>query len=152
MNNTVSLNKLIALFNDLAIRHKMVSTFGFGRTDDITTTLASSERKYPMVWLDVPNTELVRSLNGYSEEIFTFDLYVLDKINKGQNNYQEILSDTHFILDTMISEMSQHSMYINLNVSLTNNITMESVTEAQDDDVNGYKATISLKVPNRFTP
>lgn len=152
MNNTVSINRIVALFNDLAIRHKMVQTFGFGRTYDATVQIPSNERKYPMVWLDVPNTEMVKSLNGYSEEVFTFELYVLDRINKGQNNYQEILSDTHYILNTMVTEMAQHKMYIDLNVSLINNITMEAVTEAQDDDVNGYKAVISLKVPNRFTP
>ena len=109
--NTLTLNGIIELFNQLAINHKMVKTFGFGKMDDVTSTVPAP-RSYPLVWMDVPNSSLLKSLNGFSVETYTFDIYVLDKLNKGQNNYNDILSDTHYILDTMIKEMSQHKYYI----------------------------------------
>jgi hypothetical protein len=147
-SNTISLNKIVSLFKDLSIRHKMVESFGYGRIDDIT----DKNRKYPISWLTIPSVVINRSLNGYKEEIWTFELYILDKINKGGDNYDYILDNSHYILTTMISEMSQHKMYIDLNVSLDGTISMEPITEAWDDDLNGYKASISIKIPVRFTP
>jgi hypothetical protein len=76
----------------------------------------------------------------------------MDKINKGDDNYDEIISDTKFILDSIISDMSQHKYYIDFNLSLYQDIVMEVVVEATDDNVNGWIANVSIKNPVRYTP
>ncbi|NBP66300.1 MAG: hypothetical protein EBU66_16820 [Bacteroidetes bacterium] len=75
----------------------------------------------------------------------------MDKINMGDSNYDEIISNTHYILETLIAEISQHKYYVDLNLSLDGDISMEPVVEGTDDNVNGWQAEISLKVPIRYT-
>jgi hypothetical protein len=76
----------------------------------------------------------------------------MDKINMGDDNYDDVISDTHYILDTMISEMDQHKFYRDMNLSLVDNITMEPVLEGTDDNVNGWMAEMAFKIPIRYTP
>ena len=146
---TVSINKIISIFNDLSLRHKMLNDFYYGQSWNFN---AQVDLKYPVLWVEQGSSEVVKSINGYKENIYNFDLYVMDKINMGDDNYDEIISDTHFILDTIISDISGHRFYIDMNISLIDNIVMEPVVEATDNNVNGWRASIRLKVPIKYTP
>ena len=148
-NNTLSVNSIISIFRDLSIRSEMVNDFGYGPTYNIG---ASQPMKFPYIWVEQGQAQVLKSLNGYKENIYTFQVYCMDKINKGDDNYDEIISDTKFILDSIISDMSQHQYYVDFNLSLYQDIVMDVVTEATDDNVNGWVATISLKNPVRYTP
>ena len=148
-NNSFSVNQIISIFRDLSIRHEMVNDFGYGPTYNIG---ASQPMKFPYIWVEQGQAQVLKSLNGYKENIYTFQVYCMDKINKGDDNYDEIISDTKFILDSIISDMSQHQYYVDFNISLYLDIVMDVVTEATDDNVNGWVANISLKNPVRYTP
>lgn len=148
-NNSFSVNQIVSIFRDLAIRHEMVNDFGYGPSYNIG---ASTPMKFPYIWVEQGQAQVLKSVNGYKENIYTFQVYCMDKINKGDDNYDEIISDTKFILDSIVSDMSQHKYYIDFNLSLFENITMDVVTEATDDNVNGWVANISLKNPVRYTP
>ena len=148
-NNSFSVNQIVSIFRDLSIRHEMVNDFGYGPSYNIG---ASKPMNFPYIWLEQGQAQVIKSLNGYKENIYTFQVYCMDKINKGDDNYDEIISDTKFILDAIISDMSQHKYYIDFNISLYQDIVMDVVTEATDDNVNGWMATISLKNPVRYTP
>jgi hypothetical protein len=147
-NNTLSINQIVSIFQDLAIRHKMINDFGFGQTYDIG---ASRQMLFPYLWVEPGDSRIIKSGNGYKERLQTFSLYLMDKINMGDSNYQEIISDTHYILETIISEISQHLYYVEFNLSLDGDITLVPVIEATDDNVNGYVATITIKIPIRYT-
>ena len=149
MNNSFSVNQIISIFRDLSIRHEMVNDFGYGPTYNIG---ASQPMKFPYIWVEQGQAQVLKSSNGYKENIYTFQVYCMDKINKGDDNYDEIISDTKFILDSIISDMSQHQYYVDFNISLYLDIVMDVVTEATDDNVNGWVANISLKNPVRYTP
>jgi hypothetical protein len=41
----------------------------------------------------------------------------MDRIQKDETNYQEILSDTKFILDTIMTELDQHPLFVQLGLS-----------------------------------
>lgn len=148
-NNTTSVNKIVSIFRDLSLRNKMVNDFGYGPTYNIG---ASTPMKFPYIWVEHSGAQVTKSVNGYKENIYSFNVYCLDVIDKGDSNYNEIISDTKFILDSLISELSQHKYYIDMNISLYQDITMEAMYEVTDDNVNGWMATISLKVPVRYTP
>jgi hypothetical protein len=148
-NDTVSLNKIISIFQDLAIRHEMLMDFGYGETYDIN---ASRQLQYPYLWVEHNSTNIIKSQNGYRTKDITFNIYVMDKINMGDNNYIEIISDTHYILETILTEMSQHKYYIDMNINIVSDVQMTPMVEETDSNCNGYMATITLRVPIRYTP
>ena len=147
-NNTLSINQIIAIFKDMAIRNKMITDFGYGPAYNIG---ASREMNFPYIWVEQSTSTTVRSANGYKELLINFNIYCMDKINMGDSNYDEIISDTHYTLETMISEISQHKYYVDMNLSIDGDVTMEPVVEATDDNVNGWQASITFKLPIRYT-
>ena len=146
--NTLSLNQIVSIFQDLALRQKQVNDFFYGQSYDIG---ASRQMKFPYVAIENIQSTITKSANGFKEALYTFKIYCVDKINRGQSNYDEIISNTHFILDTMIQEVSQHQYYRDFNLSISNDITFTPVVEAFDDDVNGWEIDIVIKHPIRYT-
>lgn len=148
-NNTVSINKIVSIFKDLSIRQKMVNDFGYGPTYNIG---ASNEMTFPYIWIENNSTTTQRSDNGFKVNLYTFTIFCLDKINYGEDNYDDIISDTHYILDTMIQEIAQHKYYVDMGLSIEGDITFQPVVEAFDDNVNGWQCDITIKQPVRYTP
>lgn len=149
-NNQLSINKIVSILRDLAIRHQMVTDFGYGATYNIESR--SEAMTFPYVWLDdIGSTIEVSTDNGYKSIYYQFDIYAMDKINKGDSNYDEVISDTHKIITDMMAEISQHKYYRDMGLSLMNDITMEPVLEATNDNVNGWKASVTLRQPFRMT-
>jgi hypothetical protein len=149
-SNTLSINKIISMFEDIANRHLMIHAFSYGPLSDINT-----EGELKMPYLHIENTNSVISTgNGitYREVFFDFDVYVMDRINKGDSNYQETTSDTLFILHSIIAEISQHPYYVDAGLRLVDDITTEAIYEATDENVNGHRATLRLKQGFRYTP
>jgi hypothetical protein len=127
----------------------MVNDFGYGPSYNIG---ASRQMKFPYIWVEQGQSQTLKSVNGYKENIYTFTLFCMDKINMGEDNYSELMSDTHYILDGVISEISQHKFYIESGISLIDNIIMDPVMEATDDNVNGWQCDLTFKVPVFYTP
>ena len=148
-NNTLNLNQIVSIFEDLAIRQQQVNDFGYGPAYNIG---ASRQMKFPYVWVENNQSVTPRSQNGYKEHLYTFTIICVDKINFGEDNYEEIISNCHFILDSMIQEVSQHKFYVDYNLSIANDITFTPVVEAFDDNVNGWSCDITIKHPIRYTP
>jgi hypothetical protein len=150
-NNTLTINKIVSIFRDISIRHEMVNDFGFGPTSNIG---AERPMMFPYMWLE-PSTVTIQKANQaqtYNSLLVSFDVYVMDKIDKGDLNFEDTLSDTNYILNTIVTEISQHQFYIDMNISTVGDFSMNPVMEDGTDNVNGWKATISLKVPLRYTP
>lgn len=147
-NNTVSINKIVSIFQDLSIRQEMVNDFGYGPAYNIGT---SREMNFPYIWVENGTGTTQRSDNGFKTNLYTFTIYCMDKINFGEDNYNEIISDTHYILDTMVQEISQHKYYVDMNLSIDGDIQFTPVIEATDDNVNGWQIDITIKQPIRYT-
>lgn len=149
--NTHSIERIIKMFNDLTFRHKMLNSFSYGPTSDIN---ANGELKMPYLHIENTNTTMSRgnSALNYTEVYYDFDVYVMDRINKGDDNYINTTSDTLYILQTIISEISQHPYYVAAGLKLVDDIQTEAVFEATDENVNGHRTTIRLKQALRFTP
>jgi len=149
--NTHSIERIIKMFNDLTFRHKMINSFSYGPTSDI-----NSDGNLKMPYLHIENTNTTMSRGGsalnYTEVYYDFDVYVMDRINKGDDNYINTTSDTLYILQTIISEISQHPYYVAAGLKLVDDIQTQAVFEATDENVNGHRTTIRLKQALRFTP
>jgi len=150
-NNTLSLNKVVSILRDIQIRHKMVNSFFFGTTADYN---ALKNVLYPIFIVEPTSTIMKQSQQtlGYQSEFLGFNLYLMDRINKGDSNYQELLSDCLYELQTIIAEIDNHIYYIEANMSIVEDISFEPVVRFDDDDVNGYMAKIKFKIPIRYTP
>lgn len=147
--DTITINKVLSIFRDLAIRHEMINDFGFGQTSDI-----GNERPmlFPYLWIEPSQTRITQgtTANRYQEILYSFNVYLMDKIQKGDDNWDETLSDTNYILTTIVREMSQHPYYVDMNVSLYGDIVYDPAIEAYDDNVNGWLAQFTLKIPLRY--
>lgn len=146
----LTLNQIIAEFEDLATRHKMVNDFGYGPAYNIG---ASEQMNFPYIWVENESIEIIKSVNGMKEKIYSFNIYCMDKIDMGDTlNYNEIISDTDYILDTYIQEFSQEPLYVKNRLSIDGNVSFTPVVEATDDNVNGWMINLRLKIPVFKTP
>ena len=150
-NNTPSLNVLKDIFYSLAMNNRLVNDFDFGATWNIN----SNQRKYPLVFVEPSQTSAIKSDIGQGRiqmYIYSFNIYVMDRITKGDANYDEILSDCQLILQSFVAQMDQHQSWTDYGFNIDGNVTWQPVFEVEDDNLNGWMANISIRVPNRLTP
>lgn len=149
MSNTPTLNKIISIFRDLSIRHKFINSFGVGPSWQLQEP---DNQLYPLFFVEPTKSKSKGGLTGYTDEYYTFKLYVLDRINKGDTNYMELMSDCDFILKTMIGEIYQHQFYIDNDFQLVETIDIKPLWEETTDNLNGWVAELTMKTPMRYSP
>lgn len=148
MIDTPSINKIISIFKDFALRNKMVYDFSYGPTYNIG---ASRPMKFPYIWVEQGQATSSKGNQGWNT-IVTFNVYCMDKIDRSADNFNELVSDTKFILDSMVAEMINHRLYRDYHISIDGDVIFDPVVEGTDDDVNGWQASISLRIPLLYTP
>jgi hypothetical protein len=151
MNNSLTINKFAAIFRDMSVRHKMISDFGFGSSWDSQP----DNRKFPYFYVEPVSSTIIASTNnasGHLTEQYTFRLSVMDRINKGDSNYIDLLSDMDYVLKTIVAEIDQHVYYVDMDCRIFGNITFTPVFEANSDDVNGFQCDLTIQLPMRFNP
>jgi hypothetical protein len=149
--NTPTLNKLIELVQLVSQNHKMVADFRFG---PLWNRNALRDLKTPYVWLEEKTSKIVMGNGSHKTGEYTFTLYCMDRIQKDESNYDEILSDTKFILDTIMTELDQHPLFVDLGISfpVDSTISYEPVYEETDTNSNGHSCEFTLRFPIRYTP
>lgn len=148
MLNTPQLSNIVNIFKDISIRHKMINDFGFGPEYNIG---ASRPMFFPYMWVTTVGGGWVKSGNYFHEKNYEFKVYIIDKINKGDNNWEDIHSDTEYIINTVLTELIQNPVYIDMNI-VADNIDITPIIEWSDDNSNGWVADILIRVPMRYTP
>ena len=148
--NTPTLNKLVELVQLVSQNHRMVKDFRFGPLWNMN---ALRDLMTPYLWLEEQGSSMTMG-NGYKKTaLYTFKLYCMDRIQKDESNYTEILSDTKFILDTIMTELDQHPLFVELGLSMDSaDITFEPVYEETDTNSNGHSCTFTFRFPIRYTP
>jgi len=149
-SNTPSLNKLIELIGLVSRNHRMVKSFRHGPLWDMN---ALKDLQTPYIWCEEAQSRITIGNGSHKTGLYTFRLYCLDRIQKDQSNYQEILSDTKFILDTIITELDQHPLFIQLGLSIDQgDVLFEPVYEETDVNANGHMVEFTFRYPIRYTP
>lgn len=136
----VTINKLIDLFNDLSLSHLMVKDFGYGPLDNI------DQVKYPLTWLDIQTGTIElneRNLTG----TYTIDLYCFDRLDKDENNLKDIISDTSFILDSLVAKFAQSSLYRDNFVKINGTVNKSLVQQVNSDSVFGWNSSFEVSFP-----
>jgi len=145
-----SLNRVIETIKIICESHHMKPYFGFGQGSDIN---ADNQIYYPAIWVEPYNSKVINSKQGIKVSQIGLSVYAFDRINKGDSNYQDILSDTMYLLDTIISEIREGAYCRSLGISV--DMQEQIFTPIQrdtDENVNGYKVTLLIRVPNTVTP
>jgi hypothetical protein len=133
----MTLNQTIKVFQSFAQNHRQINSFGFGRIQDYAT---SGDIKYPSMWLDITDDS---SLSENDLET-PFQIYFIDRMQKGGTTYQEVLSDMKEVaLDLVryIDSPDVGTLYIN-NRSATMSVIGDP---SQDDEVAGWILKLSVK-------
>ena len=149
-NYTLTINKIKSIFEDIANRHYMINDYGFGPSYNIG---AEKPMKYPFLWIEPTNTRVTTGKgNSQGVEYYTFNMYVLDKINKGDDNFTDTSSDCDYISKTIFAELDQHPYYIDLDMSIDGDFSGEPVYEQTEDNSNGWMTSFTIKLPLRYSP
>jgi len=149
-SNTPSLNKLFELIGLVSRSHRMVKDF---RTGPLWDMNALKDLQTPYIWCEEAQSRISIGNGSHKTGLYTFRLYCMDRIQKDQTNYQEILSDTKFILDTIMTELDQHPLFRELGLSIdAGDIVFEPVYEETDVNANGHSVEFTLRFPIRYTP
>lgn len=147
MNETITLEKLALMINEIAVGHEMVNYCGFGDKPDMSGV------KFPYIWMQPDTSTVLFSANtSYMSDVYYgLTLYVYDKIDKGDGNFRHVISDCEYILATIIAHITKHPKYGDFDITIDQDITITPVMHDTDDDAAGCMATINFKVPFRYS-
>lgn len=151
-SNTLQLNKIVSIFRDLATRSTMVNSFEFGSSWNRQVT---KDKLFPFIYLEPISSRVSDGGNGWkyaAEEFYTFNLYCVDKINKGDINYNDVLNNCDYILKSMIGEIYQHVFYIENDMRLDGDINITPLFEDMTDYCNGWFMEFTIMIPLRYSP
>lgn len=123
------------LFNDIAINHDMIKSFGIG---DIWEVGATSALQMPCMWAIINPAKIEGN-----QLIMSYSLLFFDTVNKDESNEDEVLSDTQRIALDVIALLKSNN-YSN-KFFLNKNILLEDFTERFDDEVSGWKTDIEIR-------
>lgn len=140
----ITLNQLITLYRDIATRHKQVNDFLVVQDFNIEMDKAPV---YPLLVVNPVSANLPRTENGYTSFNTTFELQVLDLVNKDNDNRTDVMSDTQQIITDVVNEFNTHPYYIDNSIDTIGDINYEPIRGAYGGDVDGWKISITMEHP-----
>jgi hypothetical protein len=148
MVNQSTISNFDKVFQSIAVRHLMIGgNYYFSPKWDFASNSAA---KYPYFAVEVGKKEYVSGAQGVKSMIYNFKFYILDKIDKGDANYVETMSQTDYIMSTIIGEITDNQFYIDQNICIPKSFSANRVFESTVDNANGWMADISFEVPMNY--
>lgn len=144
----MTLNQFIILFKDIAARHEQVNDFAAVQDFNID---ADNAPKYPILVVNPVSANLPRTEGGYTSFVTTFDLQVIDLVNKNNNNDIDVLSDTMQILNDVVNEFNTHPYYLDAGIDTIGDISFDPLRGVYDSDVDGWRVSMELETPNKLS-
>ena len=145
-----SLNKIIKVLEAICTAHPMVNTFGYGPTSDINAT---NDVVFPLVWVEPNMNRVINSDQGVKVAIISLNLYALDRIDKGDSNFLDIHSDMLYLLQDIVSFIREsdytRTAYITID---RQDQTFTPMTRETDENCNGFMLSLTLRIPDVYTP
>ena len=133
-------NQVVTELNDLLSSHAMIKTVRFAS---------------PLEWLNWDNQPVFPlacysinsgNLNSGREQVYSINLWFLDKSGKEGEFETEVTSDQHSICADIISKMrSQSNRYL-----IDDSISWNAISEKFEDFLSGVQCTVNLSVVSQF--
>lgn len=130
-------NQVNKAFNDIAVAHKQINTYGIG---DIWEIATSGTVRYPLMWA-VPQPSSLE-LNVF---VSRWKLIFMDLVHKGEKNENDVLSDMEQVALDVVALLKNPNYEFDFKEE---GITLERFTEKFYDDVSGVSIDISLRITN----
>ena len=152
----LTINNIVARFNQIADNHPNINAFGVGPRYDIQDDV----KYYSYLWIvnDISQSMPYTDENGFRVIEYNFILRVGDKVNNQSgyenqmgiptNNGIDTHSDTFTIIVDIINAISNDSLNIFGDVNMVNDVNIEPFFNEDNGDVNGHEAEITLRVKN----
>lgn len=136
-----SLNQIIKLFQDIATNHNQIQSFGFGDLWEYSANHdgLTKNKKTPTFWAVLEDSNITDN-----ELTLNFSLLFFDLVKKDEFNETEVLSDTLRIATDVWAVLDSDNFYDNF--TLTKTANLQDFTERFDDEVAGWKMSISLRI------
>jgi len=133
-----TLNQIFQLIETEATAHQQINQYGQGDVWEINP----KELDYLVLWA-------IEEGASVSERTLTYNIRLLamDRVLPGEENEEEVLSDTLLILLDFVAYFRQlHSEGVDIQTS----VSFEPFTERFDDKVTGHSCVLSLTQPYNY--
>lgn len=146
-NNTY--NQIIDYMKMICSNHEMKPSCTYG---PIWNFNADNNLTFPAIWISPSESnKYLNTIQGVRVKKYQVYVYALDRIDKGDKNYLEIMSDMDFLLSTIIAEIRE-SEWARLNYFIldSSDTEMKPMVEVTDEYTNGWQAKITFLVPDIY--
>ena len=139
----VTLKMLYEVFEEAFSLEPQLTTITFG---DIFEVDLAKNSIYPIMHVSTDTASYDTGSLTYS-----FQLIVMDLVNKDENNEHDVLSDTLEVIGNIISHIRNSALVSEVDdfrntIRLQDSISCEPFTERFDNEVTGWTANISIEV------
>lgn len=139
-----TLNQYIKTLNNIADAHRQIASFGSGKID---TAATSGTVLYPAMWVETSDFNIESEDLGASKVVTNLTVYLIDRLKKGEDNLNEVHSDTQQIALDVIAQLFAPTGY---DFVIGRDYSAESLwIQFQDDEVAGWK--LNLQFIDQFT-
>jgi hypothetical protein len=135
----ITYNQILSQLNSFFDSHYQVEEFRNGNLWEALETNSFNDALYPLAFLVDAGANTQQGKVG-----LTFDLLVMDLVDKDEANENEVKSDTlQIILDTIsyLEQLRDGNWY---NVQIEKSANAQSFTESLQDELTGWKITLTL--------
>ena len=147
INKNVTLKHIIAMHD--VICNELVGSIKTAKFGDIFDLDVNQTIQYPLANLYIDNAQYTTH-----ELTYSFQLIVMDLVDKDQNNENDVLSDTMQSIGDYISQLKHGNSYFsntltydsNTDFRVSDDISCEPFTERFDALVAGWTATFDITV------
>lgn len=134
----VSLNQVIQDLQTIQENHLQLNSFFFGDIADLGT---ERPEQYPLLFADVAPSNFTYKVIGLN-----IQLMVMDIVKKDLSNENDVMSDTLRMMEDVIIKLRDPSrIYL-----IEDSITLTPFMDSQGDEVAGWTAQITLKIPSNY--
>lgn len=140
-------NQILAVIQDQADRHPQVESWMVAPTWDAATTKYMPQ---PCLHIRPTTGTYFKSAesDAYSVKEINIELILVDLVNKGKDNRNDVNSDTFQILGDFITELNEHPYYQRSGLEIVGNFQLENLEEWSDDEANGWRTELTFRLKN----
>lgn len=145
-----SLDRILETLQIICQAHYMRPSYGYGPTEDFN---AANQTLMPAIWVEPSDSKEMNTDQGVRVEELTLNVYAVDRINKGDSNFQYIHSDMKYLLQTIVAELREVEYVRNLFIGLSRrDIEYKPITRWSDENCNGWMVKLIFRLPVVYTP
>lgn len=139
---TITHNQIVKLLNDIATNHQMINGFGFG---DIWEEGATETLDTVVLWgIDMEHKIEKNTANQTATIDLNYKLLLMDLVDKGEGNENDVLSDTLQITLDVLAILDYKLYQDKYSFSYSN---IKPFTERLDHEYTGHEVDITFKIP-----